>query len=131
MDNAMRAILEAAREYGMYEARPDYTEFDWTIADFPNRRTWYDVDLSGIVPEHAKAVVLHAFITSDHIGTNLFIRPKGYTAYEIRSCLSTQAAGIVMQGDIIASIGEQRMIQVHHAWFALTVLNLVVKGWWF
>ena len=60
MDNAMKAILDAAREYGFFQHRADVADYDWTTADFTPLGVWHDLDLTSIVPEHAHAVLCRA-----------------------------------------------------------------------
>lgn len=130
MDNAMRAILEAAREYGFFEHRADVANYDWTLADFPAPLVWYNLNLTGIVPEHTKAVLYRGIIRSTVVDSTLQLRRNGYTNPRISSWINNPTANIYTRRDMVGGIGPDRIIQGQISHAGINAIFLVVKGWW-
>lgn len=130
IDNAMQAILEAAREYGFFEHRSDIAVNDWTIADFPIVGTWYDLDLTSIVPEHAHAVLFRCNIKASAVEKTFDMRRKGYVQGKINATLYSQVANIFNRHELIVGIGPDRIVQARRNSGTITQVWLNLKGWW-
>lgn len=127
----MKAVIEAAREYGFFVHREDVAALDWTVADFPVANVWYDLDLTPIVPENAHAVLLQVIYSASGIDTTFELRRKGYTQDIVQAQTEPQVAWIRLWQDRIIGIGPDRVIQGKKDTNKPNRIDIVVKGWWF
>lgn len=127
----MRDIINAAREYGMFQRRADVAVYDWDIADFPVHNRWYDLDITSIVPEHAHAILLRAIMRATATGKYFELRDKGYVNSQCSSYIDVSVANIYERQDMQIGIGPNRIIQGNKIQLEINAIFLVIKGWWF
>lgn len=111
--------------------RGDPASKDFTLPNFTTDFTWRDLDLSAIVPEGAKAVLLRLGINAAVGNAYIFLRTKG-NVNEINMSLSrTQYSGLQQDAEPTIPLGEDRVIQYKAKNVTWTVIDCVVKNWWF
>lgn len=131
IDNVMRNILDAAREYGFFVDRGDPGSPDYIKVQFTTDGNWHTLDLSHIVPEHAKAVSVNLFLAANLINKFARFKKHGQINAFNRAGINTQTAAVNTEGDLTIIIDEDRKIEYQIAnafWFTI---SFTVKGWWF
>lgn len=108
---------------------PATPDFDHT--DFTNDEVWRELDLSGIVPSNASAVLINFMFTTTAINNAAMFRTKGNNdVYNVSMNLS-QVAGIRNGNDNVIPIGSDGKIEYNLcAACVWLIANLTVKGWW-
>lgn len=123
-------FLDYMREEGFFEHRADQPGYDWITFDFPVAGTWYDLDLTAIVPEHAKAVLFRIVLRSTAAGNYCAVRRKGYTQNKVASYVDVSVANMYEREDIIVGIDTDRIVQAVKQQAQINAMLIVVKGWW-
>jgi len=110
--------------------RGDPAVVDYVVGDLVIDNDWHDLDLSAIVPENAKGVVIHTLLTTQQVGLNFNLRKKGNTnAINISQAWSAVAFES-FSPDMTVPCDENRKIQ-YKVWPGnWLILQLTVKGWW-
>lgn len=127
----MQAILNAAREYGFFVDRGDPVAFDWDTNDFTKDSTWRELDLSGIVPEHAHGVLFAVVVKSTAVDKSFGLRSKGNANSINASFIRTVVANLRHSADLACPCNADRKIDYLAGGAVWPILNLAVKGWWY
>jgi len=109
--------------------RGDPSAYDFQIGDLTVDAKWHDLDLSSIVPNGAKSILLYISIDDNVTESYLQIRKNGNTNVYNRSMIMNQVANYSVTQDCIIACDSNRIIE----YFASAGLNhvyIVVKGWW-
>lgn len=111
--------------------RGDPAAADFDKTDFTADATYRDLDLSGIVPEGAKAVVFLLYIDNALVGSPARFRTAG-NANEVNTAqASTQVAGIPLVVDLVCPLSAARHIEYYFRAVVWINIFFTVKGWWF
>ena len=103
---------------------PDFTEATLTIDN-----AWHELDLSGIVPDGASAVVLRCGFHSDIVNWVFRLRKHGTTMTQVTSVGTQQVAGIKMAHTPTIGISTDRKIDYRFVAAANLALTITVRGW--
>ncbi len=90
---------------------------------------WHDLDLSGIIPENAKAVILHFRGLDAAVGRTLNVRPKNTTTVIGTCTVRNQVANISIGLHATIGVGADRKIQYRSAAPGFAEINFLVRGW--
>lgn len=131
MDNAMRNILDAAREYGFFVDRGDPAAVDFTSANFTKDNAWHELNLSSIIPEHAHGIVFSLTVQANAIAKLVTFREPGNAHAQNASKARTIVANMRHQLDCVCVISADRKIEYRAAVAIYEYLEFTVKGWWF
>lgn len=131
IDNVMRNILDAAREYGFFVDRGDPVNVDWAVGDFIKDNAWRELDLSSIVPEHAHGVLFTAHIRATAVDKYFNLRENGNANVRNTSFIRTQVANIRIAVDLSCPCSAARKVDYRVVDATVNFLNVTVKGWWF
>lgn len=117
-------------EISMYVDRGDPAAYDFAVGDLTTDASWRDLDLSGIVPSGAKAVLLKTLLQSANPGDAIRYRLKG-NSNTINACgCEALRANVARTRMGITSLDANRVIQYNADNIAWTSLSIVVRGWW-
>lgn len=109
--------------------RGDPSGYDKQLSDLTTDGTWRDLDLSAIVPDGAKAVILRVNVQDDAAGNEFDLRKNGnsnaYNTFEIR----TQVSGVSNIQSGIVFCDTSRVIEYYATNTTWTHIYLVVLGW--
>jgi len=111
--------------------RGDPAAWDFQIGDFITDATYRDLDLSGIVPIDAKAVVLSCRIRNNASGQQFIFRPNGLVNSFTAERLYTQAAAVYIGYVFIIALDVGRVIEYYGVNTTWTVIDVCVVGWFF
>jgi len=111
--------------------RGDPAVYDYDKEDLTIDGTWQDLDLSGIVPLHAKAVFIIGHLQGNAIDWEIRFRKKGNVNEVVHGGMETIRAGVERHRSSIVALDNDRVIQYKVDNQAWTTLDLAVKGWWF
>lgn len=124
------AFLEYVRIKGMFVDRGDPAAADYVLGDFTRDNTWYELDLSGIVPANAKAVSVTLLMASPILGKQAFFRKHGNANARNVSVAYTQVNNVRVGHDLVIPVDTDRKIDyLFQAGF--NFINFTVKGWWY
>lgn len=111
--------------------RGDPSSTDFSVNDWTKDGDWHELDLSGIVPENATAVLFYLGIRCSTAGKRVYFRKAG-NSNEFNYCgARSQVANVAFQGDYICPLSTDRKIEYFidaDTWSAIT---FTVKGWFF
>lgn len=117
-------------EIDMYVDRGDPAANDYDVGDLTTDATWRDIDLSGIVPSGAKAILMKTTLKSGGATDKIRYRLKG-NVNEINACGCESLRANVGRTRLgIVSIDANRVMQYNADNIAWTALSFVVRGWW-
>jgi len=114
-----------------YVDRGDPAVYDYDKDDLTKDGAWHDMDLSGIVPEKAKAVFIIGHLEGNGADWTIMFRKKGNTNEVVHGGMETLRANIERHRSSIIALDDNRKIQYKADAQAWATLDLAVKGWWF
>ena len=110
-DSELDVNGEIRSTYGFFHDRGDATSCDKTVVDWTKDGSWYDWDLSGVVPEGTKGIVIWGYIKSSVAGEFFMLRKNGNSnEYNLLQC-QTQAAGIEICFQGVVPCDTNRIIE--------------------
>lgn len=125
------AFLDYVRQQGIYIYRGDPVEDDFNLAEFTRDDTWHELDLSAIVPEHAKAIDLTLTIQNSDINGYILFR-RGGQAGGINTCGHyIPVINRPYRADLVIPIDSDRKIDYIISAGGWAFINFLIKGWWY
>ena len=109
--------------------RPQYTSEDFTLPDFNNNNAWHDLDLSGIVPDKAYAVIVNLRILTIGATESTRWRRKGSTTESGAVKAGTAPYANFRWHQLIIACDSNRVIQYRNTAGAWTYMDFNVYGW--
>lgn len=130
--NALKAWVEAKGYLTAgFVDRGDPAAYDFELNYFVRNAQWHLLDLSGIVPENAKAVLLLAYSKATVINNDFMVRMHGNVNLYSRSQLRTFVADVAIFQDWVVNLDTDRKIDYKLDIGNWTAAGITVKGWWF
>ncbi|GAI52661.1 unnamed protein product, partial [marine sediment metagenome] len=111
--------------------RGDPFAVDFNTGDFTTDDAWHDLDLSGIVPEGAKAILFYLHIAGDVVDSRAIFKTKGKLWDRTSGQAVVQVSNMDLIGDYVVAVGADRKLQYKIANITWLVIFFTVKGWWF
>lgn len=115
----------------VYVDRGDTSVYDYVKTDLTVDGNWNELDLSGIVPEKAKAVFIAGHLEGVSPSWKIRFRKNGNVNDIVHGGIETLRAGIERHRSSIVALDDDRKIEYNADNQNWTVLSLIVKGWWF
>ena len=109
--------------------RPQYTSEDFTLPDFNNNNAWHDLDLSGIVPDKAYAVVVNLRVHTVSFTASTRWRRKGSTTEWGVVKAGTAPSANFRWHQLIIACDSNRVIQYRNTTGTWTTMDFNVYGW--
>lgn len=103
---------------------------DWTIAFFDTDATWYEWDMSAIVPAGATAVLLRVVMSADVADALFELKNFDMASVFFVDCLRTQVANQVFTYLLPMSINADRKLKYWAENVNWTTISVAVEGWW-
>lgn len=114
-----------------YVDRGPITGPDFLLVDFTTDGLWHTLDLSGIVPLHAKAVVLQfQFNSPPAPGGNGMLSPSFHGAARNVTYLPIHFANRNLYHQKTISLDDNRTIEYLFGNVAWNSISCIVQGWW-
>jgi hypothetical protein len=108
--------------------RGDPSDYDFDKTDLTGDDSWYDLDLSEIIPANAKAVVLTVRLKHGDSQNYILIRKNGNSeAINIFSLFTV--ANVTMTGCPITALDSNRKIEYRLSAADFTSIFITVTGW--
>lgn len=114
----------------IFTDRGDPADWDYTQADLTTDGTWRDLDLSSIVPDGAKAVLLYVELLDDSVGAHIRFRKNGNSNSINISRVRTQITNLFIDQDLVIPCDANRIIEYNTSPIVFTTIRITVKGWW-
>lgn len=102
---------------------PDYDQ-DSLLLD----NQYHDLDLSNIVSISAKCALIDVAVAGE-VGKTVNFRRNGLTGLEDNIGITVQVKNVVLQGQIIVGVDDNRIIECAIS-NKIVRISLVVRGWW-
>ena len=109
--------------------RPQYTTEDFTLPDFNNNNAWHDLDLSGIVPDKAYAVIVNLRLLAVSAAESTRWRRKGSTTEFGAVKAGTAPLADFRWHQLIIACDSNRVIQYRNIAGGWTTMDFNVYGW--
>jgi hypothetical protein len=130
-DTWMSQTVRYLRDYlGAFHDRGDPAAVDFDLTDLTTDGDWHDLDLSSIVDEDAKAVVLYVYLADDAHTSYIRFRKNGNTNDFNYSQIRSQVADIYINGDLIVALDDDQVIEYQTTNTTFNAIAITVKGWW-
>ena len=110
--------------------RGDPAAADFTTVDFTVDNAWHDLDLSGIVPANAVAVLFRVENRNNNFGVFIQIRKKSNSNLPNRFEQNIQVANVSLSDDGICPIGTNGLLEYLLIPVGFWLISFTVKGWW-
>ncbi len=114
---------------GVFVDRGDPSGVDFTQASLTMDGTDYPLDLSAIVPDGAKSVLMRVNMTDNSVGSLISFSKNGNANFRNNDVLRTSVANIIEDDTVIVACDSDRKIQ-YSATAGLTGVQITVGGWW-
>lgn len=127
----IRQYLETIyQNWGEYEDRGNATGYDWDETDLTTNGDWHALDLSSVIPQDTKLVLLRVTVEDDVINRQLFFRQYGNDNTFNASVAYTQVADQSISFDCIIAVDSERRVEYLASNATWTRIDILVKGWW-
>lgn len=129
-DIVLDMIWNDIYDKGIYRDRGDPAGNDFTKVDLTTDGNWHDLDLSSIVPEHAKAVLLYYRFRSNTVDSYVSFRENGNVNTFNKEQGRIPVAGTVQDRTGIVSLDTNRKIEYRIQNIVWDFIDIVIRGWW-
>lgn len=131
IDIAKAAMVDYLADNPRYVDRGDPATYDFDLGDLTADEFWHDLDLSGIVPTEAKAVLIRTLLTSEMSTDFIKFRENGNSDIYNVSSLYVQAGWVVKAGDMIVSLDNSRIIEycISEDFAQWQFIYITIAGW--
>lgn len=116
--------------FHMFVDRGDPAAVDFGVGDFTTDGTWRDLDLSGIVPSTARAVLMCGHVEGNAVDWTIKFRKNGNSNETNYCSMNTLRAAVERHRSMIVGIGSDGIVEYNADNEAWDTLDLVVRGWW-
>jgi hypothetical protein len=114
---------------GNFVDRGDPSAHDFAVGDLTTDGSWHDLDLSGIVPAGAKAVLLGVQVIDDTVNVGIGFRRHG-NSYGINAGYFMEiVANGNLRGTLIVPCDSNRVIEYLANNNIFSTINITVMGW--
>lgn len=110
--------------------RGDAVAKDFSIGNFTADNAWHDLDLSGIIPENAKAVLCRIRLRSTAISSIARFRTKGFVGNDNQAQPGIMVADLMHWYDIIVLPDADRIVEYRMSAGFWVNIDLTIGGWW-
>lgn len=113
-----------------YVDRGDPSTIDFSKLDITCDTTWYDLDLSSIVPDGAVAVSLVVLLLDNASNSYIRFRKNGNVHEHNFVTLRTQVSMVYVAQHFTVSCDSDRIIEYAASALSFTVIAITVAGWY-
>lgn len=110
--------------------RGDPASFDFDFTSFIYDGAFHDLDLSGIIPSNAKAVLFSLRTTHTGVGQWGWFRKKGNANPWNVSATYSQVASVQLANDLVCPVGPDGKLEYLFFPGVIVPVYFTVKGWW-
>ena len=111
--------------------RGDPDTYDYAKEDLTIDGAWHDMDLSGIVPEKAKAVFIIGHLQGNGVDWHIMFRKSGNVNEVAHGGMETLRSNVERHRSSIVALDSDRKIEYKVDNEAWDTLDLAIKAWWF
>ena len=108
--------------------RGDPADWDFQVSDLTTDNTYRTLDLSNIIPDVAKAVLLYVRVQDGVTNSFIWFREKGNSNTQNRGMVRTQVADLINEADLIIPCANG--VEYRTSLDTFDTLDIAVKGWW-
>jgi len=112
-----------------YTNRGDPAVCDFDLTDFPAEDTWYDLNLSDIVPPNTKGVIITVKTVNSGAGGTMYFRKNGNSNVIEGDGVETQVALVKARANLIIGCDNNRIIEGFMSNLTFTSIEITVTGW--
>lgn len=124
-------FTSAGVQGGIYvPRRTDAAANDFSVGDFTTDATWNDLDLSGIIPVGAKAVVVKILARDGSVNFSFQFRKKGNSNVTEYFGIRTQVNNIYIANQGVVECDSDRVIQYFGSNTTWTAVYVHIMGWY-
>lgn len=110
--------------------RGNRTSWDYRLVNLTTNGAWHLLDISGIVPTEARAVLLRVRLEDNAANSYFSFRTFANTGTHNTSAIYTQVANIPVNGDLVCPIDSDGKLGYQAKNVVWTSIDILVKGWW-
>ena len=112
-----------------FQERGDATAVDFAVSGLTTDGAWHDLDLSKIIQDNTRAVLIAVSLKDDAAGSAISFRKNGNVNAFSMSTVTTQVANVEINADIIVACDGNKKIEYKASNLTFTTINIVVNGW--
>lgn len=124
---AMLSLITESMSPVVYTHRVGPAAPDVLLAGLTADSAWHQLNLGGIVPAGATAIVLHVLFTGNVADLAFAVKKNGNAGNNNISCVRCQVANQANQGDLIVGCDSNRIIE--YLFNGGTYIAVTVGGW--
>lgn len=122
-------VIEAIGIPPVYIDRGDPAVSDWQRPFLEEIDTWIELDVSGIVPAEASAILFASKINANEVVATFEMRKMGNVNDAANSTNANSVVMLPSYEDLVVATSDSGSIE-YKASFAIVTMDLTVKGWW-
>ncbi len=130
MIDLLESILAKNYLQHSYVHNPCTNGWDFTKVDLTTDANWHDLDLSGIIPVEAKAVLVFIRIRDTLTGLYALLSTPGETEIGCFTYLYNQVSGIRMGACYVITPDANRKIIYKFSDQVWDEIHVKIMGWW-
>jgi hypothetical protein len=109
--------------------RGDSAGYDFTLSNFTTDGNWHDLDLSAIVPDGVRAVILGVNFTTEPAGSFMMFRKKGNVNEFNVGITRIENSNNENNSEPLIFLDTSRKIQYKTSNLTFEEIKIIVKGW--
>jgi len=113
-----------------YKDRGNVAGFDFEIGAFTKDDNPHTLDLSGILPEGVTRFKIRLELAGSNTGRWFKIRENGNADWINCAFVTQQTAGLGVGHEYDVICDSNRLVEYAAVSSGITVLSLIIKGWW-
>lgn len=117
-------------EVQMFVNRGDPAAYDFTLTDFTRNGAWHDLDLSALIPETARAVLIDLDFDNTSANKHITLRKNGNTNDFNHFDVSTKVAGKDEHVNAVVIPDSTRKIEYKITASGWSAIAMTIRGWW-
>jgi hypothetical protein len=129
LNTRLEKLDDSAKGIGYYD-RGDPAVYDKVKDDLIRDGAYHDWDLSAIVPEGAKSILIRGEIEGEGADWEVRFREKGNVNEINTDCMQPLMTYVERHRTVIVACDANRVIEYQIDDEAWTIINLAVRGWW-
>lgn len=130
LENDMKLVRDGSLESKHFYDRGDPSDYDFSLTDLTTDGNFHDLNLSSVVPNGAKAVLLYVMIRDNLVDSYIYFRKNGSTNNKSRSLVRTSVANQNNDADMIVPCDDNRIIEYNASNTTFANIDITIKGWW-
>ncbi len=122
-------VIEAIGVPPVFVDRGDPAISDWQMPFLDNDSSWHDLDVSGVVPAEASAILFGVKLVGATVVDMIELRKSGNSNDKANNICANSVALLPAYEDLVVATSDNGEVEYKITLDTISV-DLTVKGWW-